>query len=94
MMAAFFKAPLLMIDKEESKKLAEGIANVQRHYDVRITQKQIDWSNLIVVLCMIYGSRFVAAMNARKPTINQGPQKTKTIHDPSLPGGQAEVVVP
>lgn len=50
----------LALDKTESKMLAEGVANVARHYDLGATQKSIDWANLIQCVGLIYGTRIYA----------------------------------
>jgi len=42
--------------------LAEGAANVARHYNVIITEKTQDWLNLFMALSAVYGTRFVALL--------------------------------
>lgn len=66
MLAALTKTQELALDKEEANRLAEGISNVSRHYDIAATQKSMDWANLIMVCGMIYGTRIFAIRENRK----------------------------
>jgi len=66
MLAMMVRIPEMRIDESEAAKLSKGIANVARHYDVTATQKTIDWSNLVMVLAMIYGTRMMAIGARRK----------------------------
>lgn len=75
LLAAIAKTPELILDKDEAKQLAEGIANVSRHYDLETTQKGMDWGNLIMVVGMIYGTRIFAIRakkaSSKKPDVPQ-----------------------
>lgn len=70
MMAAFFSTPELELDQKEAQELSEASIAVARHYDIGATQKTIDWTNLMMVLGAVYGTRFMA-IRLRKST----PQK-------------------
>lgn len=60
--AAILSAPRLELKEDESKHLAKGIMNVQRHYtNVVFTEKQMDWVNLFGVIGAVYGKRFMDA---------------------------------
>lgn len=49
------------IDEDEAEKLAKGVANVTRHYDVpRMAQKTVDWIMLIQTCGALYGPRLMA----------------------------------
>jgi hypothetical protein len=63
MAAAITKVPELMLDKDESKQLAVGIANVARHYDVSASAKSIDIANLVMICAGVYGTRLFAFRN-------------------------------
>jgi hypothetical protein len=97
--AKFTGADWLAITKEESDQFAEAYSKFARHYpQIMLTQKQQDTGNFLLVLCMIYGTRIFGAMQSKKKNAadaNNTPQPTKvfTVHDPSLPGGKAEVEV-
>lgn len=65
MLAALTSVPELELDKSEAEKLGAGIVNVSRHYDIGATQKTIDWTNLIMVVGAVYGTR-LAAVRMRK----------------------------
>jgi hypothetical protein len=60
MLAGITKTEELMLDHSEAKSLAEATANVARHYDVSVSAKALDWSNLVMALGMVYGTRLVA----------------------------------
>jgi len=60
MLGAILKAPELEIEKDEAKQLATAAGNVMRHYDVRTTQKALDWAALGVCAGTIYGGRLIA----------------------------------
>lgn len=61
-MGAFLlKTPELDLDPEEAKKLAEGTANVLRHYpSVTMPAQALDWIGLATCIGMVYGPRLVA----------------------------------
>lgn len=60
MLAGITKVAELEMEAEEAHKLAEAGAKVARHYDMGMTSKAMDWTNLIFVIGELYGSRFVA----------------------------------
>lgn len=71
MFAALTSIKEAEIDKEEADKLAKGIANVARHYNVPgVAQKTKDWIMLMQTLGVIYVPRAIAfniRRNAEKP---------------------------
>lgn len=91
MLAGIFKAQEFALDKTEAKSLAEAISNVSRHYDVAATQKSIDWTNLLMVCGMVYGTRFVAMRENRKAKRRdrQDPADSGTQIDPNAFYGRA-----
>ena len=66
MLAGLTKTPEFCIDQSEAKMLAEGAANVARHYNVIVNEKTQDWANLIMCLGAVYGTRFVAISTRKK----------------------------
>lgn len=60
MLAAIVQAPELAISEDESKQLAGAAGNVLRHYDIKTTQKALDWTALGICAGSIYGARAVA----------------------------------
>lgn len=66
MLAHAIKTPELALTKEESEQMATAAANVARHYDVRASEKAIDWANLCLALGVCYGTRFVAISSRKK----------------------------
>lgn len=50
----------LELDKDEAKKLADGIKEVSKHYPVALNPKHVAIANLVVVAGGIYGSRIMA----------------------------------
>lgn len=60
MLATLAKNPVLALSVEESQALAAGIVNVARHYDAGgMSQRAVDWVNLIMVAGSVYGSRII-----------------------------------
>lgn len=64
MLAALIKVPEFAIEQTEAKQLSIGIANVGRHYDMKINEKAVDWIFLIQTMAIVYGPR-IAVMNMR-----------------------------
>lgn len=78
MLAAITSSPSLEIDEDEAAKLAKGIGNVTRHYDVpQMAQQTVDWIMLMQTAGAIYGPRLIAwrldraARNVRPPPIHR-----------------------
>lgn len=65
MLASMSGTPEWAIDNEEAKLIANTSANVSRHYGAEMTQKAMDWTNLLAALGMVYGTR-VFAIRTRK----------------------------
>lgn len=66
LLAKAAKIPELRLDEEEAKKLADATANVARHYNIAISQKTLDITNLITAVSTIYGSRIMAIANNKR----------------------------
>jgi len=64
--------PDLAITQEEARELAEATANVARHYEAVLTDKQIDISALITVIFAVYGQKIFAVILAIKEKKNAG----------------------
>lgn len=65
--------PELMIEPDEGKAFMKSAANVMRHYDVRATQKTLDWIAFIGCAGSIYGTR-AFAIAARRAGERQAAQ--------------------
>lgn len=63
--ATILSAPRLAIDEGEAKHLAGALKEVQKHYNIPMTEKAIAWTNLAGVAAMIYGPRIFAVRNDR-----------------------------
>jgi hypothetical protein len=57
--------PELMVEPEEAKAFMKAAQNVMRHYDVKTTQKTLDWIAFAGCCGSIYGTR-AFAIAARK----------------------------
>lgn len=67
-LANILHAPELVISDEEAALLRGAAEKVARHYDMPdLPAKMIDWTNLIVALGTVYGTRAIA-MRARLET--------------------------
>jgi hypothetical protein len=60
MLAGITKTAELALDQNESKMLAQAIADVAKFYPVAVDPKTIAWINLTMVAGMVYGPRIVA----------------------------------
>lgn len=79
MLAAITKVPEFELDQSEGAKLAKGIQNVARHYDLAASQKSIDIANLVMILAAVYGSR-IMAMRMRKMMEKETPKTPPVTH--------------
>jgi len=78
MLAALVRVPEFAIEQSEAKQLSIGIANVGRHYDMKINEKAVDWIFLIQTMAVVYGPRLAvlsqksrenrAARQGQRPT--------------------------
>lgn len=60
MAATVLSEPMLIIEQDEAAALAKAIGQVSRHYDLHASSKVVDWTNLVMCLGSIYGTRFIA----------------------------------
>ena len=72
--SALLRAPELALEQTEAHMLAEGAANVMRHYpSVVMPAQMVDWTNLVFVLGAVYGPRFMVMRQKRiapTPSLN------------------------
>lgn len=71
----FLKCKEMELDKDESKKLADAIAEVNRFYNVKFDPKKVAIFNLAVVTASIYGPMAVSIK--RRLDAERGPQPVK-----------------
>jgi hypothetical protein len=79
----------LAISDDEGAQFMARVADVQRHYDVRTTQKTMDWIALVGCAAGIYVPRAVAFMAARNAPAE--PESAAVIEMPQFirPNGHA-----
>jgi hypothetical protein len=65
LLSATLQIPELALDKSEGDALAKALANLQRFYNIQVTEKALAWSNLAMTLATVYGTR-LGAIAARK----------------------------
>lgn len=51
------KTPELALDEQEAKSMATAAMNVMQHYNIKASQKAIDWGNLLFTCVIIYGGK-------------------------------------
>ena len=69
-LASFTGMKELAVDKEEARALAVAAGNVARHYDIpELPQTMIDWANLAVTLCVVYGPRAMVLKNRKNADV-------------------------
>lgn len=88
MLAAFFKAPELMLDEQESAMLASAAQSVQDFYDFETSAEVLLWMNVAGTLAAVYGPRVMTiGMRSKKTKAN----KPKADPEPSVsPAAYAE----
>lgn len=91
-----FKAELLALDEEESKRLANAAVQVTQLYDIPLLdEKSRAWLNLGMVAADVYGTRFMAATimaKKNKAASVNGPQVVEgTFHPFTQTGVNGEV---
>lgn len=60
LLAKATKTPELELDKEEARSISTACMNVMQHYNIKASQKAIDWCNLLLTLTIVYGGKFHA----------------------------------
>lgn len=60
LLAKATKTPEIALDELEAKRMAECCMNVMQHYNIKASQKAIDWGNLILTGGIIYAGKFNA----------------------------------
>ena len=83
MLAAATATPELSLSREESNQLALAISNVSRHYAINASAKAVDWSNLLLTLGAIYGSRIII--------LRLKAQSGKKSHEPEKSDSGAQI---
>jgi hypothetical protein len=81
--------PELMIEPEEGKAFMTAAQKVMRHYDVRATQKTLDWIAFAGCCGSIYGTR-AFAITARKAAERDQRSGGKVIDFPFAPRPRPE----
>jgi len=76
----FLKIPELQIEQEEAANLADAAAKVGRHYNLpEFSEKMLDWTNLLMVLGTVYGTRMSAAAMRKAAGPAAGPMAPKPV---------------
>lgn len=74
MIASATKIEELTLEQSQGEALAQAIANVQRHYNVMVDPKTVDWIMLAQVSAIIYGPKIAAIRKRRKAEKEEGGQ--------------------
>ena len=74
MLAHLTQIAEIQLHPEEARAVAQAASNVMRHYDVRTTQKTMDWGNLLIALGTVYGPRVVVIAANRRQQAKPPPQ--------------------
>lgn len=64
MLAAGSGLPELELSQAESDALATSAQNVMKHYNIKTSQKTVDWANLLMTMGVVYGGR-ISQINER-----------------------------
>lgn len=102
-MLSAFVVPEMAIDQQEASLLANGIAQVQRHYTTsEFSEKTFDWLNLVGVCGMVYGTRFMAvrarlqteARVAKASPVNNPPKEAPRPGAGPQPAAPGVITIP
>lgn len=74
LLAKATKCPELALDDDECKAMSEAAHNVMKHYNIKASQKAIDWGNLLMTAGLIYGGR-IHKISARQKEEKQNRKK-------------------
>lgn len=64
MLAKATKTPEWSLTEDESKTMASRVTAVMQHYNIKASQKAIDWGNLLLTGGLMYGGK-IHAVNER-----------------------------
>lgn len=71
--------PELAVPPDELKQLTDAYAEFSKHHAVpEVTEKRISEANLIIALCMVYGTRFVAFAKRKSNERKAAPQQQQS----------------
>lgn len=78
LLATTLKVPELALDPREGTQLALALQNLQRFYNIQMTEKALAWSNLTMTCATIYATR-AAAIGARMKMEARNPRPDNVI---------------
>lgn len=78
LLATTLKVPELALDPREGQQLALALQNLQRFYNIQMTEKALAWSNLTMTCATIYATR-AAAIAARMKMEARNPRQDNVI---------------
>lgn len=94
LLASVSRVPELGIEPLEAKQVATAYVNVARHYPIlQQSEKVIDWTNLLIALGAVYGSRLYS-YRMRKPAQPAAPPRPPTATAASNAEGNNVVQIP
>lgn len=73
MLAALLSQPAIQLSQDEARGIAAAASNVSRHYDMRTSQKALDWGMLGITLVGVYGPRIAVVVAQRRGMIEAEP---------------------
>lgn len=85
-LSALTRCPEWELTREESEKLALGVANVMKHYPhLKVKKKSLAWYNLAASAGVIYGSRLmqIATRKKRERKAAASPQDAASAGNPA-----------
>ena len=77
------KTPELALDEIECKNMATACLNVMQHYNIKASQKAIDWGNLLLTCGLIYGGK-MSSISQRK---DEERKSKKAAQESNFAGG-------
>jgi len=88
-LAAVAATPELALSQDEARAIAAAASNVSRHYDMRTSQKVMDWGMLGVTVAGVYGPRVAIMVNKRRAAEQRQPPAGNGAAMPAATGETA-----
>lgn len=84
------QTPELMIEETEARAFMKSAQNVMRHYDVRTSQKALDWIAFVGCVGSMYGTRAFAIAARRAGERHADAERGQVLRWPVTPKARPE----
>lgn len=78
LLAKVSNTPEIALDESEAKTLAASAMNVMQHYNIKASQKAIDWGNFVLTAGILYAGKF-HAISVRKESEKKAKKESSNV---------------